>query len=318
MKMSEVDAEHALVLKQFSQVMEVCRGGIDAFLFVIKANDRSTEEELKTIDIIFRYLGWNMLDYVIFVLTQKGDADEKSFQDWKERIFDFLQSRGYPKARVQNRFIFVDNKNPTAEQAIEILELVFWINTFNRGNPYTFLAYEAAQRELEEEKTRIKEQLERKLQEKIEERIKPIKEQHEAEINSLQFLIDEKEAEAAGMLENQLAEKMKLQDAVAALKAEKDQEVRSMEREVRCVREMLERDKIEAYERERKEMEETIKRLREEMRLIGENAAKLISGMLEANQHRAGQGVPFDDARTARLMVDALQAANRGTSCNIS
>jgi len=198
--------------------------------------------------------------------------------------------------------------------------MVFWINTFNRGNPYTFLAYEAAQRELEEEKTRIKEQLERKLQEQIEERIKPIKEQHEAEISSLQSWIDEKEAEAVGLLADQVAEKKQLQEAIAVLKAERDQEVRSMEREVRCVREMLERDKIEAYERERKEMQETIERLREEMRRAAENATKLVSGMLEANQHRGSPSFTPDDSRAARLIVDALQAANprRETGCAIS
>jgi len=289
MKMSEVDEEHALVLRQFSKVMDICKEGIDAFFFVMKAKDRATEEELKTVDIIFRYLGWNMLDYVIFVFTEKDEANARSYEGWKQKIFDYLQSRGYPKERIQDRFIFVDNKNPTREQAANLLNLVCYVNDFNRGKPYTFLAYQAAQVELEKEKQRIKEQLEEKLQEKIDEKVKPIQAQHESEISGLQNMINEKEAAAAQLRADQVAERKKFDEDVAALKVAQEQERYDMEQQMKRATEQLEREKREAYERERKQMNEAMESLRQEMiRSREESARQIAAAQQAANQRRGG------------------------------
>jgi len=160
---STLDEEHRLVLQQFTQVMDMCKDGIDAFLFVVKASHRATREENETIEIIFRYLGWNMLEYVIFVVTEKDEASQSSFEGWRKHICQILEDRGFPKEKVQHRFIFVNNKNPSEDQCYDILALAKFINDLNGGQPYTGVAFQEAQRQLDIEKQKIKEHYEKEL-----------------------------------------------------------------------------------------------------------------------------------------------------------
>jgi len=251
---SSLDEEHAMVLAQFLEVMDLCKDGIDAFLFVVKATDRATKEEDETIEIIFRYLGWNMLEYVIFVVTGKDKSSQESFEGWRTHICGILQKRGFPLERVRDRFIFVDNMNPTQSQAYELLSLIKYVSDMNQGRPYTPVSFEKAQRDLEKEKQRIKNKLEQEFQTKVDEKTKPIRERHEKEIDKLQHQITKNESDARQLREDQVAERQKYQAEVNKLKTSLEDEKRRLNQEMQQQIKMLESRKVDAYEQEWKDM----------------------------------------------------------------
>ncbi len=66
--------------------MEYCDNGVHGFLFVIQGGQRLTLETKKTVDIILRFFGSDMLDSVLFVITSKRGPREKDAQ--RERFAD--------------------------------------------------------------------------------------------------------------------------------------------------------------------------------------------------------------------------------------
>lgn len=248
MNQSPLDEEHKLVLQQFTQVMELCKDGIDVFLFVVKARHRATKEETETIDVIFRYLGWNMLNYIIFVVTEKDGASQKSFEGWRQHICQLLEERGFAKEKVQDRFIFVDNKNPSDEQCYEILALAKFVSEVNRGCPYTPVAFQEAQRALEIEKQKIKEQFEKEFQVEVDKKIKPIEERHQANINHLQQQIQNTEALASQLKANQIEELKKYNADIEKMKKDQEEEKRRMKEESERQVKLLEQQKLQNYE----------------------------------------------------------------------
>jgi len=238
--------------------MNICPNGIDIFLFVIRARSRATKEADETIDIIFRYLGWNMLEYVIFVMTEKDQADRSSFEQWRQHICQLLESRGFPKKKIENRFIFVDNQNPTDEQCYEFLSLAKFVNDLNKGQPYTNAAFEEAQRDFELKKQQLKEQFEQEFQNEVEKKIKPIEERHRANIDNLQNQIDEKAVATAQLKAEQVEERKNFENEISKLKSDQEDAQRRMEEETARQIQLLEQRKLEAYETQMTEMKNMI------------------------------------------------------------
>lgn len=129
------------VTKELVKSINLADGQIHAFLLVLSARNRFTEEEEAVVSTLKSVFGNNIMDYMILVFT---GGDELEYND---ETLDEVLSYQSPKAlkeilaKCKNRKVLFDNKtkdeNKKAQQVQELLSLVNNVRVQNGGKPYT-------------------------------------------------------------------------------------------------------------------------------------------------------------------------------------
>ena len=123
--------------------------GPHAFLIVLSAAHRFTEEEQKTIDIISETFGSNASKFCVLIITREDDIlnDDKTVEQ-------YLQEADEPLKRLmiqcQNRYVAINNRSTQSEHDEKIRQLVNIVRTMLTENQipyYTNEMFEQAENE---------------------------------------------------------------------------------------------------------------------------------------------------------------------------
>ncbi|KAJ4828466.1 hypothetical protein Tsubulata_031333 [Turnera subulata] len=137
--------------KEIVKCINMAKEGIHAFLLVLSARNRFTEEEQAAIKTLRTLFGSTIIDYMIIVFT---GGDELEYND---ESFDEMLSEEYcPKplkeilTMCKNRRVLFDNKtkdeHKRAQQVRELVSLVNKVIAQNGGKPYTNELFEKVQK----------------------------------------------------------------------------------------------------------------------------------------------------------------------------
>ncbi|XP_062590251.1 GTPase IMAP family member 4-like [Saccostrea cucullata] len=167
-------------IKEIVKCIGLSAPGPHAFLLVLKATSRFTEEEENALKKFVNHFGDAIYQYFIIVFTGKDQMDEEnittsSFLEQVPRNLKELLSR------CSNRYFFLNNKDSDGNKTKQVLELLNVIHNNLGNNNWSFYSnedYEKAtealnkrveeiRKKMEEEHQREKERIEKKVREEI-------------------------------------------------------------------------------------------------------------------------------------------------------
>ncbi|KAJ0804570.1 putative AIG1-type guanine nucleotide-binding (G) domain-containing protein [Helianthus annuus] len=126
--------------KEIVKCINMAQDGVDAFLFVVSALNRFSEEEEAAISSLKTLFGRKVYDYMIVVFTG-GDQLEDDDQTMEDFLCDSSEALKETLRLCRNRYVLFDNKTKDqtkrSNQVKELLLLVNMVSTMNGGKPYT-------------------------------------------------------------------------------------------------------------------------------------------------------------------------------------
>ena len=156
---------------EINRCIAISSPGPHAFVFVLNAGARYTEEERRSVDHFVNQFGENIFQYFVVLFTRKDDLDEHevTLLDYIEHcpadLRLFIKKCGGRVFAFNNREKDIEKKD---KQVKELLDGILQNVEKNGGTCYTHRMYEEAEKimkKVEAEKTRRrKEELERELQ----------------------------------------------------------------------------------------------------------------------------------------------------------
>jgi hypothetical protein len=126
--------------------------GPHAFLIVISAAHRFTEEEQKTIEYINEIFGSDAGKYCILIITREEEIlnDDKTVDQYLQESEEPLKSL---VAQCQNRHIAINNRSEQTERDAKVRQLVNIVRNMLKENKtpyYTNEMFKQAEKEFEE------------------------------------------------------------------------------------------------------------------------------------------------------------------------
>ncbi|MFS7910545.1 putative AIG1-type guanine nucleotide-binding (G) domain-containing protein [Helianthus anomalus] len=120
--------------------INMAQDGVDAFLFVVSALNRFSEEEEAAISSLNTLFGRKVYDYMIVVFTG-GDQLEEDDQTLEDFLSDSSEALKETLKLCGNRYALFDNKTKDetkrSNQVKKLFLLVNMVSTMNGGKPYT-------------------------------------------------------------------------------------------------------------------------------------------------------------------------------------
>ncbi|XP_033991951.1 GTPase IMAP family member 9-like [Trematomus bernacchii] len=265
--------------KNVAQSIGFASPGPHIFLVVIRLG-RFTDEEKQTVQKIQEIFGEDANRYSMVLFTCGDQLEDQPIEEFLKGSKELQELVN----RCNGQYHVFNNKLKDRSQVRELLDMIRNIADKNGGSHYTSLMFQAAERELEEERQRIlkereeeickrEEEIEKKIAKKYEKQFKQIKEDNERLARQLEARKSEMEEEMRKIREEhaslKAANKKELEEGMtrireenlilkAAGKTEMEEMMRMREEEAR----LREANKIE-MEKEMMRMREEEARLRE-------------------------------------------------------
>lgn len=153
------------IQKEICRCVGITSPGPHAFILVISAAARFTEEEERSVDHFIKYFGEEIYDYCIVIFTRKDELDKEgtSIEDYTKQ---FPESLRHFVMKCGGRVYAIDNTLKGTKQEKEVQKLLQSISdnlTKNGRTCYTNNLYEEVEKRLLEDENRMKREEEEKL-----------------------------------------------------------------------------------------------------------------------------------------------------------